>query len=112
MEKVKKVIVEFYFETRGYQVFEVPLDYEIDEATPYEAYNNLFDLYGHKDGCIKCVPISPERFGNGLGSFSYFGDIIQLNPNDNLHIVDFEFNKQVLEEEAEYYGENLDEEDF
>ena len=35
-----------------------------------------------------------------------------LNPNDNLHIVDFEFNKQVLEEEAEYYGENLDEEDF
>jgi hypothetical protein len=112
MEKVKKVIVEFYFETRGYQVFEVPLDYEIDEATPNEAYNNLFDLYGHKDGCIKCVPINPERFGNGLGGFSYFGDIVQLNPNDNLHIVDFEFNKQVLEEEAEYYGENLDEEEF
>lgn len=108
---MKKIIVEFYYETRGYQVFAVPMDYEIDEANPREAYNNLFDLYGHSDGCIKCIPIKPEDFGSGSGHFSHFGDFIELHPNDDLQLVDFEFNKLMLEEEdASFNDDDLEEE--
>jgi hypothetical protein len=106
---MKKIVVEFYYKTRGYQVFEVPMDYDIDESNTEEAYNNLIDLIGHNDGCIKCNPITPEDFGFGLGIFSHFGDFLELFPNDTVQIVDFEFNKLMLEEEAELYEEDLDE---
>ena len=98
MAESKKIIVEFYYEVRGFQTFEVPNDYEVSEVNPNDAYDTLLYQFGLEEDCIKCKPIDVNQYGGGKGMFKGFGDIIEID--EEVNVVDFEFNQIFFEEEG------------
>ena len=107
MTESKKIIVEFYYEVRGFQTFEVPTDYEVSEVNPNDAYDTLLYQFGLEEDCIKCNPIDVNQYGGGKGMFKGFGDIIEVD--EEVNVVDFEFNQIFFEEEG-IYSESKDDE--
>jgi hypothetical protein len=90
-QKTKKIHVEFFYEARGFQSFEVPVDYNIDSGCQNDAYHDLLmNFESNMDTCVVCEPIDILESGGSKGTFKSFGDFIESN-NGQLHVIDFEF---------------------
>lgn len=103
----KKIHVEFFYEARGFQTFEVPADYEITTGSKKDAYHDLLiNFNSNIDSCVVHEPIEIYECGGSKGVFKSFGDFIESN-NEQLHVVDFELIDLINE-----LKEENDEDDF
>lgn len=104
----KKIHVEFFYEARGFQTFEVPIDYMVTSDSRSEAYYSLLTTFpSNLDSCVELQPIDIYECGGSKGVFKRFGDFIESN-NEQLQVVDFELIELINELEEENEDEDED----
>jgi hypothetical protein len=104
----KKIHVEFFYEARGFQTFEVPSNYVISNGSQSDAYHELMtNFMSNVDMCLEHEPIDIYECGGSKGVFKRFGDFIESN-NEQLQVVDFELIELINELEEENEDEDED----
>jgi hypothetical protein len=105
----KKIHVEFFYEARGFQTFDVPLNYVISSSSQSDAYHELMtNFISNVDMYLEHGPVDIYECGGSKGVFKRFGDFIESN-NEQLQVVDFELVGLIndLKEETEDEDEDF-----
>ena len=80
--KTKSITIDIYLSVWAQQHFEVPLDYEIKEATPQEAYEKLITDFGDQNVNAIEDPEEVDLFCHGVDFHSLGDELIISNPNE------------------------------
>jgi hypothetical protein len=104
----KKIHVEFFYEARGFQTFDVPLNYVISSSSQSDAYHELMtNFISNVDMYLEHGPVDIYECGGSKGVFKRFGDFIESN-NEQLQVVDFELVGLINELKEEKEDEDED----
>ncbi len=93
--KTKSITIDIYLSVWTQQHFEVPLDYEIKEATTQEAYQKLInDFEGQNVNALE----DPDEldlydFSTSIDFHSLGDELIIYNPNEGVQVKRFETPK-------------------
>jgi hypothetical protein len=80
--KTKSITIDIYLSVWAQQTFEVPLDYEIKEATPQEAYEKLITDFGDQNVNAIEDPEDVDLFCQCIEFHSIDDEFIISNPNE------------------------------
>ena len=80
--KTKSISIDIYLSVWAQQTFEVPLDYEIKEATPQEAYEKLITDFGDQNVNAIEDPEDVDLFCQCIEFHSIDDEFIISNPNE------------------------------
>jgi hypothetical protein len=94
----KTIAFEFDYEVRGFQIFQVPENYEIHEHSPNEAYESIRKRFKTKQIDITYQELNSYDFGFRAGYFVDFGEVLEIE-GENVKIIDFDFNKKYYDNE-------------
>lgn len=80
----KSISIDIYLSVWTQQHFEVPLDYEIKEATPQEAYQKLIEDFGDQN--VNAIEDTEDLdlydFSTCVDFYSLGDELIVNNPNE------------------------------
>jgi hypothetical protein len=80
--KTKSITIDINLSVWAQQHFEVPLDYEINEATPQEAYEKLITDFGDQNVNAIEDPEEVDLFCHSVDFDSLGDELIIKNPNE------------------------------